>query len=388
MPKLTVGVFHPALNVCGGAEWVAVNVINCLKKAGFDTIVLTDKRIDQERIWTLFGQKVHADAQMIFPLEFFPITDQHNIYSDFIRTVCLREKCNILIDTCSSALLPGVDITYVHFPFLGRLVGFDRETNIIRKLLNTYYFPYRLYERKNASNLNRIILANSKYTMGYIRRITGAASTVLYPPIPRSFFTRERCFERENVVVSVDRICPDKQLTIIPQIAKLTDKKIRFLIIGLSESKSELNRILNLITSNGLSDRVKVMTDVPREKVQSILRSSKVFLHPAAGEHFGVSIAEGMASGCIPVVHNSGGPREFVPERFRFNEVTEAARKIEKAVLGWSSEDANECMRIAQRFSEESFSTNFLRILGYYKANLLKKDRAVGHDAEMEKNLR
>jgi glycosyltransferase involved in cell wall biosynthesis len=371
---LIVGIFHPALNICGGAEWVAVNVINCLKKAGYDTLVLTDKRIDQERMLALFGEKVCADAQMLFPLEFFHVTDQHNIYSDFIRTVCLREKCDILIDTYSNALLPGVHLTYVHFPFFGRLVGFDGETNVIRKLLNTYYFPYLLYERRNASNRNRIIFANSKYTMNAIRKITGAASIVLYPPIPRSFFSSECCFDRENIVVSVDRISPDKKLTMIPQIARLTDKKIRFLIIGLTESKSELNKILNLIRSNGLSDRVKVMTDVPREKVQSILRSSKVFLHPASGEHFGVSIAEGMASGCIPVVHNSGGPTEFVPERFRFNEATEAARKIEKAVLGWSPEDANECKRIAQRFSEEAFSTKFLRILDYYKANVLKKD--------------
>jgi glycosyltransferase involved in cell wall biosynthesis len=370
---MIVGVFHPALNICGGAEWVAVNVINCLKKARYDTLVLTNKRIDQERMQTLFGKKVCADAQMLFPLEFFHVTDLHNIYSDFIRTVCLREKCDILIDTYSNALLPGVHLTYVHFPFLGRLVGFDRETNAIRKLLNTYYFPYLLYERKNALNRNRTIFANSKYTMNAIRKITGAPSTILYPPIPRSFFISDCCFDRENIVVSVDRISPDKKLTMVPQIARLTNKKIRFLIIGLSESSSELNRILNLITLNGLSDRVKVMTDVPREKVQSILRTSKVFLHTAPYEHFGVSIAEGMASGCIPVVHNSGGPREFVPERFRFNEVTEAARKIEKAVLGSSSEDANECMRIAQRFSEESFSTNFLRILDCYKANLLKK---------------
>jgi glycosyltransferase involved in cell wall biosynthesis len=363
---LKVGVFHPALNFCGGAEWVAVNLINCLNKANYDTIVLTNEKINQERIQKLFGERVYAGSQVVFPFEFFPTTDLHNIYTDFIRTLCFKEKCDILIDTYSNAVLPGVQLTYVHFPFLGRLIGFDVGANVTRKLLNAYYFPYLWYERRNAGSLHRFVFANSKYTKNVIRNITGAKATVLYPPIPRSLFKDDCCSERENIVVSVDRICPEKSLTMVPQIAKLTDKKIRFLIIGLAESKDELSRIQSLIGSNGLSDRVNVMTNVPREKVRRILRASKVFFHPAIGEHFGVSIAEGMASGCIPIVHNSGGPKEFVPERFRFNEVTEAVRKIEKAVLSWSSHDAKQCMQIAQTFSEENFSRNFLRALNYY----------------------
>jgi glycosyltransferase involved in cell wall biosynthesis len=49
-----------------------------------------------------------------------------------------------------------------------------------------------------------------------------------------------------------------------------------------------------------------------------------------------VSIVEAMASGCIPIVHNSGGPREFVPHRLRFDTLEEAATKIEKAILQWT----------------------------------------------------
>jgi glycosyltransferase involved in cell wall biosynthesis len=46
------------------------------------------------------------------------------------------------------------------------------------------------------------------------------------------------------------------------------------------------------------------------------------------GEHFGISIVEAMALGCIPVVHDSGGMREFVPTQYRYRTIEQAAEKI------------------------------------------------------------
>jgi glycosyltransferase involved in cell wall biosynthesis len=158
----------------------------------------------------------------------------------------------------------------------------------------------------------------------------------------------------------------------IPQIAGLTNKKIRFIIVGLKDSSSILNQVLEYTKRNGLSDRVEVFIDVSREKLLGILRTSKVFLHPARGEHFGVSIAEAMAAGCIPLVHNTGGPREFVPERWRFNESKEAAQKIERAILEWSPNKAEEIICLAQAFSEARFSAKFLETFEAYEETYLQ----------------
>ena len=369
---MIVGIFHPALNVCGGAEWVAINIINCVKKANYRTIVLTNEKVNQDKIQRLLGSKVNIDTQMIFPFELFQTTDPHNVYTDFIRTLSLKSKCDMLIDTYSNAILPGVNLTYVHFPFFGRLQTLKTKINVTRKLKNTYYLPYLFYEKRKAQNTERIIFANSKYTMNAVKKITGATPTLLYPPISKTFFDYDCLSDREDIVVSVDRISPGKMLTMIPHIAKLTDRKIRFLMIGIKESTEELNKILELIKKNGLSDRVEVMTNVSREKLQGILRTSKVFLHPAFGEHFGVSIAEAMASGCIPIVHNSGGPVEFVPQRFRFNKAEEVARKIEKAIFEWAPRHAKQFVQTAQGFSEENFSASFLKIFDSYVRNCVK----------------
>ena len=79
-------------------------------------------------------------------------------------------------------------------------------------------------------------------------------------------------------------------------------------------------------------------------------------------EHFGIAIVEAMSLGCIPVVHDSGGPREFVPQRFRFDSIETAASKVEKAIDYWSPQQAKNISKIGERFSENNFSKNLIKI--------------------------
>lgn len=365
---MIVGIFHPLLNVCGGAEWVAVNMINSLRKEGHRTVVLNNEKIDQEKIESIFGHRLGVDNEIVLPFEIFGSGDLHNVYTDALRNLFLKTKCDVLIDTQSNAILPGVNITYIHFPLFGRL-----SSSYKSKIPAAYFLPYRVYERSEARNAKRLILSNSRYTSNAIRKFTGVNPILLYPPISKTFYVNPNDIDtRENVVVSVSRISPEKRLTLIPYIARLTNKKIRFNIvgikqsIGMKQSTQVLNQIQTLIERNKVTDRVELMTDVPRQKLQSILRKSKVFLHLTYGEHFGVSIVEAMASGCIPIVHNSGGPREFVPESLRFNESEEAARKIERAVLEWTPQESKRITNLARSFDEDNFSTRFLEIFDSY----------------------
>lgn len=359
-------MFHPALNVCGGAEWVAVNIINTLKANDDEVVILTNERTDQNKIKTFFGTEAFLDTELVFPLEFFATTDIHNVYTDAIRTLILKAKCDVLVDTYSNAILPGVDVAYVHFPLAGRIPQSTKRKEPARKLKNAYYLPYLLYERIRVRNEGQLILGNSKYTVEAIRKKVGAIAKLLYPPISKTFFAVNISAERNNTVVSVSRISSGKGLTLIPHIASLANKKIQFIIIGIMESAKELREIKEHVRRYKVEDRVKIMTNVSRTDLLNILRTSKVLLHPTLGEHFGVSIAEAMASGCIPIVHNSGGPREFVPNLFRFDEPSEAAQKIDKSILEWSPQLSMHFTKLAQPFSQESFSTEFLRMFNSY----------------------
>jgi glycosyltransferase involved in cell wall biosynthesis len=366
---LKVGVFHPPLNYCGGAEWVAVKITQILKNSGHEIVVLTDEKIDEEKIKKMFGSKVQFDFNLVFPFRLFPKYIRQNVYTNAIRSLYLKSKCDLIIDTHSNAILPFVNITYVHYPLFGFL-QYD-ETAKVRSLIRSlFYFPYKSYERKNALDNKRLILSNSKYTNSAVRKLLSPTSRVLCPPIPESFFaTDDNLKGKENLVVSFARLSPNKQLTTIPLIAKKTKKNINFLIIGLCEDARDLstyNEILRLIEENDVSDRVRVKTSVPLEEAIQIFKKAKVFLHPKIGEHFGIAVVEAMASGCVPIVHNSGGPKDFVPELFRFDNLEEATEKINKAVTDWSPQLSMQIRELAEPFSEKSFSKEFLLLFNKF----------------------
>ena len=84
---MIVGVFSPVINWCGGAEWVAINIITALKESGHQVITLSDKPLNQKKFKHVFNRKIPVDQQLIFPFRFFSSSDYHNIYTDAIRSL-------------------------------------------------------------------------------------------------------------------------------------------------------------------------------------------------------------------------------------------------------------------------------------------------------------
>jgi alpha-1,2-mannosyltransferase len=362
---MITGIFSPVINWCGGAEWVAVNIINTLKDYGHQVVILTNKLLNQNRFVDVFEREVFVDQQIVFPLSFFRPTDYHNIYTDVIRSLMLKSKCEVLIDTYSNAILPGMDVSYIHYPLLKRV-----ESELPLRRNKIYYYPYRRFldfSRKDISQ--KLIFANSKFTANAVKDEFGVNPHILYPPVSSNILNCDLANldrERDNTVTTVARISKEKNLEVIPYIAELTSKEVSFTIAGLLDSGEVLNSLLRLIKKLKVSERVKILTNVKRDRLRKMLLNSKVYLHPVINEHFGVSIIEAMSSGCIPVVHDSGGPREFVPQDLRYRSIEEAAEKVEKVMDIWCPRQTSRVSKIADRFSEENFSKQFIDIFNSY----------------------
>ena len=313
----------------------------------------------------MFDRNVLADQQIVLPLRFFSPANYHNIYTDIIRALILKSKCEILIDTFSNAVLPGTQVSYIHYPLLRR-VSYelpDWKNKI-------YFYPYKNFLNFHRNKLTKkVVLANSEFTAEAVRAETGIESHVLYPSVSNKILNNNMDnfnTQRHNNVVTVARISTGKNLDLIPQIAKLTRRDISFEIAGLLYDKKVLDSLLRLIEKIGVSDRVKIITNVNRKKLRQMLFNSKVYLHPKVNEHFGISIVEGMAAGCIPVVHNSGGPREFVQQNQRFDTIEEAATIVEKEVDTWSPNVAKRVTKDAEQFGESNFSSQFIDIINIH----------------------
>jgi alpha-1,2-mannosyltransferase len=190
----------------------------------------------------------------------------------------------------------------------------------------------------------------------------------LYPPIVSTFFRNNSVDNsRENLVVTVSRFGFGKGLETIPYIAKLTKENVKFVMIGVVHDQNIMQSIYTNIKKFNVSHKVEVLTNISKQQVKDILERAKIYMHTTVNEHFGISIAEAMAMGCIPIVHNSGGVKEFVPADYRYNNIRDAAHKIETCINDWTPNKASEMLQIAERFKEDTFSNELLIMFNKYE---------------------
>lgn len=91
---------------------------------------------------------------------------------------------------------------------------------------------------------------------------------------------------------------------------------IRFRVAG---SGPELDRLRALVAEERMSDRIEILGRIPDEAIVPLYRESHVFLHPQIAardgqdmEGFGLTIADAMSFGTVPVAGASGGPLDFI----------------------------------------------------------------------------
>ena len=80
--------------------------------------------------------------------------------------------------------------------------------------------------------------------------------------------------------------------------------------------------------SENLPSNYTLETNLPGPELLNILHDSRIYVHLMEGEHFGIAPVEGLASGCVTIVHNSGGMKEFIPDEFRWETYDDLKEKI------------------------------------------------------------
>jgi len=106
----------------------------------------------------------------------------------------------------------------------------------------------------------------------------------------------------------------------------------------------------------------------PLRKVSSMLARAKVYVHCARNEHFGITIVEAMAAKCVPVVHNTGGPREIVTDKvgYRWTLVDDAVTSISNVINNEAlrRELSEKATSRAELYRPEVFENAMAEVLG------------------------
>jgi len=97
-----------------------------------------------------------------------------------------------------------------------------------------------------------------------------------------------------------------------------------------------------------------------------MLQESKIYVHLMEGEHFGIAPIEALASGCITLIPESCGVREFFPEIFRWKDEDDLKDKISKVIKAdenWWSSYREPLMAKIRELDPKNFSTKLWRCL-------------------------
>ena len=216
-------------------------------------------------------------------------------------------RVDAVINTSGDVLLGAGDVVYVHYPFVldystyySALQGIYDMLGKVYTFVNTIAFP--LFSRKI-----KLYIANSSFTASFLRKYLGIDPAVIHPPVNIDDIVREQPLpleERENYVISVSRLSPEKQPHRGVELAKHIKRLgLRLVIAG---SLSPYNKpyyelLLDYARREGVDDVVEFELNTSRHRLVELYRRAYAYIHLTPKEHFGISVVEAMAAG-TPVI--------------------------------------------------------------------------------------
>lgn len=219
----------------------------------------------------------------------------------------------------------------------------------------------------------KIVFCNSSWTAKNFKSLNNndVKVKILYPPVDVKYFSEvANNIQYENIIVTVSRFAPEKNLDKIVDIANDLKEEFKFIIIGGRGEYSEpviskLNAKIKKLKINN----VELLVNVPRSKLRKILSIAKYYLHPPLAEPFGIAVVEAMSAGLIPIVYRDGGAWYDIVSKVsdilgysNVSEVPSIIRKIEKSKDVYI-ELRKKSIEVANLFTYEKFKKVFLREL-------------------------
>ena len=217
-----------------------------------------------------------------------------------------------------------------------------------------YGWPLRVHYSRKIRRIN-LVLAISEYSKSHFDQEWKIPTTLVYPACnmvqPRQ--------ARDNVVVTAARSVPEKNLELFWEVAKRFTSHEFVLLLTRDPRFMEYSRVLeSTAPANG-----RVIVNPDKEMYQETLARSKIYLHLMRGEHFGITIVESMSAGCVPVVHDSGGPKEIVGgSGLRWQREDDISRLLAIADASYEAMSKLSTER-AKAFSREKFDKSFGEVL-------------------------
>ncbi|MCL5877707.1 MAG: glycosyltransferase [Candidatus Bathyarchaeota archaeon] len=327
-------VVHPYLDIYGGGERVCHNVIKTLLSHGQDVELLTfdfDAVKYRDIVGEAFPKQVtiHSLGHRTEEKPPFTIYKRHRNFAKLLKKYRNQLNYDYLFSTQSSSPFEPVflnkakkNIAYVHFPE----IHYDYNRGTLKRRL--YLWLFKHWVEQGIDKLD-LVFCNSNYTKEALTALWKTHGVkdpvVVYPPVNlEKFWCDKPLSQRRKRVVYVARFIPAKRHEILKQLAADLPQFEFASVGGLIEAeKPWFERF-----SQNLPSNYTLKTNLPTADLLELLQDSRIYVHLMEGEHFGIAPVEGLASGCVAVVHDSGGMKEFIPPQYRWQNIDDLKEKI------------------------------------------------------------
>jgi len=402
---MKVVVAHHLWSRVGGGELVNAYVVKTLLEVGHEVVAVSTFGFSKENYEEWFGidlgdVKVYALLPRMLPL--FGIYQRLGFYIPLRKAIKKEEPDVVFVD--SELYKPVLKlkeryefrlIEYIHFPFHALKFEKGDVPEEYREAFERYLADARMYHKKygkgwwkyyfklwlklygrvardNPFETADLVMANSRYIARLVKMLWGGDALVLNPPVKvRDFepYGKKPYEERDDAVVMIGRISPEKRIEDAIDAVALTKTKPTLRVVGglIPLTMPYKESLEKRAKEKGV--RVEFYPNVSREELVKIATSSKVFVHSTIGEHFGIAVVEGLAAGCPVIVHRSGGPYEDITDYgnygLSFDSIEELAEHIDKLLTEpklWRVYHEKSLSR-APFFSEQEFAAKLLKVV-------------------------
>ena len=336
-------------NLCfsrGGAERLVLSLSGELRKLGYDVDVFV-MRYDQQACFPeLVGETPVTGLSRVFRHEVFRATPPLQALE---LALCLPKGYDIIHahnfpSAIAAFLATKLNRSYAGTPYIWHC---NEPPRILHEQdeIDRYYEQAQnlpLVSRAGAllglkimhassGTLDRLAAQNasfvttlSRYVGQQIEKIYGRHAMILHPGIDLDTFNplakgsmvrRKYGIDDASLLLTVSRLWPAKNIeTALKAFRIVIDElpRVFYLIVGDGPSKPGL---ASLASKLGVKDRVRFVSDVEVGSLSEFYAACDVFVFPALGEPWGLSLLEAMATGKPVVAAKDGGPQEIVENK-------------------------------------------------------------------------
>jgi glycosyltransferase involved in cell wall biosynthesis len=324
---MKVLIVHPQFDTIGGAEKVALKIIQLLV-SDFDAYVtvLSGSNFDPDKILRESGISISKE-RVTSEKATIPKFSSGRLFHTKIallhrKAKKIATKYDLLVSSYNELDFGIPSVQYIHHPMLpSNKVLNDKNLTFSQygPLLNTLFSTYRkindiIAQRDIKSIRSNTSVANSIFIADIYKEIYLSECKIVYPSIVDESENIVDTTKKLKQILCISRFSPDKNidwlLNIFDQIY-LSDPTFKFVIAGQTENELFFEEFKKRTQEKNYP--IELFANCSRKEIIDLYLKSEYYINPKKFEHFGIAVLEAMKHGSIPFVHSSGGSLELVP---------------------------------------------------------------------------